>query len=228
MKTITVLSRKGGSGKTTLAVNLALMAFLRGHKVLLADIDTQRSATDALRVRSEPGPVLAGITAGKLFLTQSNAMRDGVDYLFIDTPAAPEADVAQAVNVADLCLVAGRPSFLDLAPIVRTAEAVRRLGKGGMVVLNQAHTNRSDVAPVAFPEIMEALRFCGLPLAPHGLRSRETFQKAMAQGLCVAELEPGGPAARDVERLWAHLEARLGGGLGGGLGDTPMKTALSA
>lgn len=228
MKTITVLSRKGGSGKTTLAVNLALMAFLRGHKVLLADIDTQRSASDALRARSEPGPVLAGITAGKLFLTQSNAMRDGVDYLFIDTPAAPEADVAQAVNVADLCLVAGRPSFLDLAPIVRTAEAVRRLGKGGMVVLNQAHTNRSDVAPVAFPEIMETLRFCGLPLAPHGLRSRETFQKAMAQGLCVAELEPGGPAARDVERLWAHLEARLGGRLSGGLGETSMKTALSA
>jgi chromosome partitioning protein len=227
VKTITVLSRKGGSGKTTLAVNLALMAFLRGHKVLLADIDPQRSASDALRARGEPGPVLADINAGKLFMTKSNAMRDRFDYLFVDTPAMPEADVAQAVNIADLCLVAGRPSFLDLAPIVRTAEAVRRLGKGGMVVLNQAHTSRSDVAPVAFPDIMEALRFCGLPLAPHGLRSREAFQKAMAHGLCVAEFEPGGPAARDLERLWAHVEAGLGG-LGRGLGETPMKTALTA
>jgi len=226
VKTITVLSRKGGSGKTTLAVNLALMAFLRGRKVLLADIDPQRSASDALRARGEPGPALADITAGKLFLTKSNAMRDGVDYLFIDTPALPEADVAQAVNIADVCLVAGRPSFLDLAPIVRTAEAVRRLGKGGMVVLNQAHTNRSDVAPVAFPEIMEALRFCGLPLAPHGLRSREAFQKAMAQGRCVAELEPGGPAARDLERLWAHVEASLDG-VAGGWSQAPMKTALT-
>ncbi|WP_255367545.1 AAA family ATPase [Caulobacter sp. UNC279MFTsu5.1] len=221
-----MLSRKGGSGKTTLAVNLALMAFLRGRKVLLADIDPQRSASDALRARGEPGPALADITAGKLFLTKSNAMRDGVDYLFIDTPALPEADVAQAVNIADVCLVAGRPSFLDLAPIVRTAEAVRRLGKGGMVVLNQAHTNRSDVAPVAFPEIMEALRFCGLPLAPHGLRSREAFQKAMAQGRCVAELEPGGPAARDLERLWAHVEASLDG-VAGGWSQAPMKTALT-
>lgn len=227
MKTITVLSRKGGSGKTTLAVNLALMAFLRGHKVLLADIDPQRSASDALRARGEPGPVLADINAGKLFMTQSNAMRDRFDYLFVDTPAMPEADVAQAVNIADVCLVAGRPSFLDLAPIVRTAEAVRRLGKGGMVVLNQAHTSRSDVAPVAFPDIMEALRFCGLPLAPHGLRSREAFQKAMARGLCVAEFEPGGPAARDLGRLWDHVEAGLGG-LGSGLGQTPMKTALTA
>jgi chromosome partitioning protein len=227
VKTITVLSRKGGSGKTTLAVNLALMAFLRGHRVLLADIDPQRSASDALRARGQPGPVLADINAGKLFMTKSNAMRDRFDYLFVDTPAMPEADVAQAVNIADICLVAGRPSFLDLAPIVRTAEAVRRLGKGGMVVLNQAHTSRSEVAPVAFPDIMEALRFCGLPLAPHGLRSREAFQKAMALGLCVAEFEPDGPAARDLERLWTHVEAGLGG-LAGRLGDAPMKTALTA
>lgn len=223
MKTITVLSRKGGAGKTTLAVSLALAAFLQGRKVVLADIDPQRSASDALRARREPGPVLAEITAGKLFMAKSNALRDGVDYLFIDTPAMPEADVAQAVNIADLCLVAGRPSFLDLAPIVRSAEAVRRLGKDGMVVLNQAHTSRSDVAPVAFPEILEALRFCGLPLAPHGLRAREAFQKAMAHGLCVAELEPGGPAARDLQRLWAHVETRLDG-----LGEKPMRTALTA
>jgi chromosome partitioning protein len=223
VKTITVLSRKGGSGKTTLSVNLALMAYLAGHKVMLADIDPQRSASDALRARREPGPILAEITAGKLFHAKSTAMREGFDYLFIDTPASPEADVAQAANIADLCLVVGRPSFLDLAPIVRSAEAVRRLGKNGFVVINQAHTNKPEVAPVAFPEIMEALRFCGLPLAPHGLRSREAFQKAMAGGRCVAEHEPGSPAGRDLERLWAHIEAELGGAAA----EAPLKTALT-
>lgn len=223
MKTITVLSRKGGSGKTTLSVNLALMAFLAGRKVMLADIDPQRSASDALRARVEPGPVLAEINAGKLFHARSTAMREDYDYLFIDTPASPDIDVAQAVNAADLCLVVGRPSFLDLAPIVRSAEAVRRLGKSGFVVLNQAHTSRAEVAPVAFPEIMEALRFCGLPVAPHGLRSRESFQTAMAQGRCVGEHEPGSPASRDLDRLWSYVEARLGQ-----VGQTPMKTARTA
>jgi chromosome partitioning protein len=199
------------------------MAFLAGHRVLLADMDPQRSASEALRARSAPGPALAEITAGKLFMTKSNAMREGYDYLFIDTPAAPEADVAQAVNVGDVCLVAGRPSFRDLAPNVRTTEAVRRLGKSGLVVLNQAHTNKPEVAPVAFPEIMEALRFCGLPLAPHGLRSREAFQKAMAQGRCVTEHEPDTPAARDLERLWAHVEVQVSG-----LGESAMRPALTA
>lgn len=213
VKTICVLSRKGGAGKTTIAVNLAITAFLAGHKVMLADLDPQRSASDALRARRRPGPAYAESCAGKLFHAQSSARRDGVEILFVDTPAAPENDVAHAVNLSDLCLVVGRPSFLDLAPIVRSADMVRRLNRDGLIVLNQAHTNRAEVAPIAFPEVVEALRFCGIPLAPVGLRSRATFQQAIAQGQSVAELEPGGAAAHDVSRLWAHLSSTLSLGL---------------
>jgi len=206
LKTISVLCRKGGTGKTTLAVNLAIAAFLDGHKVMLADLDPQRSASDALRARRRPGPAFAESCAGKLFHAQTNAQREGVELLIVDTPAAPETDVAHAVSLSDLCLVVGRPSFLDLAPIVRSADTVRRLNRQGLIVLNQAHTNRPEVAPVAFPDVVEALRFCGLPLAPAGLRSRSVFQQAIAQGQSVMELEPGGAAAQDMSRLWAHLK----------------------
>ena len=209
MKTFTVLSRKGGSGKTTLAVNLAITAFLQGHKVMLADIDPQGSASHALRARKAPGPAFAESCAGKLFHAQSAAMRDGVEWLIIDTPAAPESDAAQAINISDLCLVVGRPSFLDLASIVRSADAVRRLGREGMVILNQAHTNRAEVAPVAFPDVIEALKLCGLPLSPFGLRSRETFQRAIAHGQSVSEWNPGGPAAADLTRLWEHVQCSV-------------------
>ncbi|HRD28202.1 MAG TPA: ParA family protein, partial [Caulobacter sp.] len=58
MKTIVVTSRKGGVGKTTVAVNMALAAFGGGARVLLADTDPQRSATDALKARARPGPAL--------------------------------------------------------------------------------------------------------------------------------------------------------------------------
>ena len=207
MKTLVVMSRKGGAGKTTLAVNLSLTAHLAGWKTLLADIDPQRSASDALRARVGPGPSLAEINAGKLFQARSQAVHDAYDVMLIDTPAAPDADVAVAVNSADLCVLVCRPTFLDIASVARSAEMVRRLGKAGLIVLNQAPSKRGGLEPVSVQKAIEALRFCGLPLAPVGLRSRSVFQQAIAHGQSVAELEPDGAAAHDMSRLWAHLKS---------------------
>jgi len=179
MKTIVVTSRKGGVGKTTVSVNIALAAFAAGSRVLLADIDPQRSATDALKARTRPGPSLVETSAGKLFQLHMAAGREGVDLLVIDTPSTPEAEVALAMNLADLCVLVSRPNFLDVASVVRSADAVRRLGRTGVVVLNQAPPSRKGVEPPAVLRAIEALRFGGLPLATVGLRARAAYQAAI-------------------------------------------------
>jgi len=209
VKTLAVISRKGGAGKTTLAINLSLTAHLAGWKTLLADIDPQRSASDALRTRGGSGPSLAEINAGKLFQTGAHAMHDGYDVMLIDTPAAPDADVAVAVNSADLCLLVCRPTFLDIASVARSAEMVRRLGKAGLIVLNQAPSKRGGFEPASVRQAVEALRFCGLPVAPVGLRSRTIYQQAIARGLSVGEWDAATPAAREIDRLWSHVAALL-------------------
>jgi chromosome partitioning protein len=209
VKTLALMSRKGGAGKTTLAVNLALTAHLAGWKTLLADIDPQRSASDALRARGEPGPTLAEINAGKLFQTRSQALHDAYDVMLIDTPAAPDADVAVAVNYADLCVLVARPTFLDIASVARSAEMVRRLGKAGLIVLNQAPSKRGGLEPVAVQQAIEALRFCGLPIAPVGLRSRSIYQQSIARGRSVGEWDVANPAAQEIDRLWSHVAALL-------------------
>ena len=209
MKTLAVISRKGGAGKTTLAINLTLSAHLAGWKTLLADLDPQRSASDALRARGGSGPCLAEINAGKLFQTGAHAEHDGYDVMLIDTPAAPDADVAVAVNSADLCILVCRPTFLDIASVARSAEMVRRLGKAGLIVLNQAPSKRGGAEPASVQKAIEALRFCGLPIAPVGLRSRTLYQQAIARGLSVGEWDAQAPAAREVERLWSHVAALL-------------------
>ena len=209
MKTLAVISRKGGAGKTTLAVNLALTSHLVGWKTMLADMDPQRSASDALRARGAAGPTLAETTAGKLFQARSQALHDAYDLMVIDTPVAPDADVALAVNSADLCVLVCRPTFLDIASVARSAEMVRRLGKSGLIVLNQAPSKRVGLEPVSVQKSVEALRFCGLPIAPIGLRSRAVYQQSIARGRSVVEWDPANPAAQEISRLWVHVAALL-------------------
>ncbi|MFZ5670174.1 MAG: AAA family ATPase [Pseudomonadota bacterium] len=209
MKTIVVTSRKGGVGKTTVAVNIALAAFNSGARVLLADTDPQRSATDSLKARTRAGPALVETSAGKLFQLHMAAAREGVQVMVVDTPSTPESDVALALNVADLCVLVSRPNFLDVASVVRSAEAVRRLGRNGVVVLNQAPPRRRGVEPSAVLRAAEALRFGGLPLASVGLRSRAAYQAAIARGASAAEWDPAAPAAREVAALWRDLDGRL-------------------
>jgi len=125
--------------------------------------------------------------------------------LIIDTPAAPEADVAEAVKVADLCLVVARPTYLDLAAAVRSVAVVQRLARAGMIVLNQCSVARGGVEPPAVLKAFEALRFAGLPVTPVALRSRLIYQTAFAYGRSVLEIDDSGHASAEVRALFAQV-----------------------
>ena len=129
MRTIAVIARKGGSGKTTVATHLALAAHLRGFKTLVADTDPQHSATDVLRARAAAGPTCVGALGSSLFAAQIAAVGSGMDTMVIDTAAGAVEDITQAIVVADFSLLVVRPTLLDLAAAVRTVDIARRLGK---------------------------------------------------------------------------------------------------
>ncbi|HEY8571511.1 ParA family protein [Phenylobacterium sp.] len=211
MKTLAVVSRKGGAGKTTLAINLTLAARAMGVKAVLADADPLRSACEVLREREEGASLLVETSASKLFALAEASRRAGAELLIIDTPACPEADVAEAVRVADLCVAVARPTYLDLAAAVRSVAIIQQLGRRGLIVLNQAAPARNGVEPPAVMKAFEALRFAGLPVAPVALRSRVIYQSAFAHRRSVLEMDEGGSASAEVRELFALLWRTVNG-----------------
>jgi len=206
MRTIAVIARKGGSGKTTVAIHMAIAAHLRGNRVMLADADPQRSSSDVLKGRRGPAPGWTETAGPKLFALQVAAQRQGVDALVIDTAAGAEDELAHAIVLADLSLLVIRPTFLDFAAAIRTVDVIRRLHKPAMIVLNQAPTAREGQEPPAVKKALEALRLMRLPVAPTILRARAAYQSALECGRSVEETDVGGPAAQEAAELWSFVE----------------------
>jgi len=206
MRTVAVIARKGGSGKTTVAINLAIAAHRRGLNTLLADSDPQRSLTDVLKGRRHTGPAVVETESPRLFALQVSSLRAGVDALVIDTPAGEEDELAHAIVLADLSVLVVRPSLLDFAALVRTLKVIRHLRKRAMVVLNQAPARRAGVEPPAVRKALEALRLLRLPVSPAILRSRAAYQSALERGRSAEEQSADAAAAKEINDLWLSVE----------------------
>jgi chromosome partitioning protein len=207
MRTVAIIARKGGSGKTTLAVHLAMASYLRGRKTLLADIDPQRSSTAVLKGRVDPGPEWIESAGPKLFALQVASQREDVDTLFIDTANGEEHELGHAIVLADLSLLVVRPTFLDIAAAVRASEIFHRLGKVGVIVVNQAPVMRQGIEPPAVRKALRALALLGLEIAPVVVRYRSAYQWALDTGRSVEELSTEQPASQEIKSLWTWVEA---------------------
>ena len=201
MRTIAIASAKGGVGKTTLAVHLAVAAVQQGRDVVLVDADPQLSAVRWSERRSSPGPVVLGRAVSQLAAEMERISGFGADVAIVDTPprAWVGADNAAlvAAKLADVVLVPCRPSIFD---IESTAVSVQRLQAATaapvVVVLNGcAHRGREA------DEAAEALGGLGAQVCPVRIGQRVAFARSLLDGRAAQEVEPGGKAADDVLRV---------------------------
>ena len=204
MKNIAVIARKGGSGKTTVAVNLAIAAHRRGYAVELADTDPQGSSSEVLKARKADGPLVVQ-TTGEALHAERHKPPGLVNLRVIDTPAAAEDSIGHAIALAQVSVLVVRPTFLDLAATLQTAQILRRLRRPGLILLSQAPVPRGGVEPPAVKRALDALRLMQLPVLPMILRSRAAYQTSLALGCSVEELGAG-PAADEIAELWTYLE----------------------
>jgi chromosome partitioning protein len=203
MHVIAFVTQKGGSGKTTLCVNLAVAGEAAGARCLILDLDPQATAEAWYQDREAATPRLARATAAELGRATALAAEQGFSHVLIDTPGRDEPSVAAAIRAADFCLVPCRPTPADMKATPATMATIRRLEKPAAFVLTQT--------PPRGYRIREAelgLAVLG-PTAPVPIVARSAFQDAQGAGLGIIEYEPAGKGAQEIIELWAWLGRRL-------------------
>jgi chromosome partitioning protein len=200
MKTIAIISQKGGAGKTTVAVHLATAAALAGHAAAIIDLDPQGTAASWGDRRQAAAPEVVSGQAVRLPILVDAAKAAGADLLVLDT--APNADqtALRAAQVADLVLVPCRAATFDLEAIKTTLTLAQIAQRPSFVVLN-AVPPRSAIGR----EAAEGLEGQGAQVAPVMLSQRAAFAHGVIDGRTAQEFEPGGKAAEEVDRLYLWL-----------------------
>src|SRR5919202_5256661 len=136
-RVVSLVTQKGGSGKTTLCLNLAVAAEEAGVRCLIVDLDPQGTAEAWYQDREAAAPRLVRGEAADLARALAVARGQGFGLVLIDTPGRDEPAVAAAVRASDFCLVPCRPTPADMKAQPTTAATVRRLGKPMAFVLTQ-------------------------------------------------------------------------------------------
>lgn len=186
MLVMAVASRKGGSGKTTLAGHLAVQAERAGFgQIALVDTDPQGSLSDWWNERKAETPVFARTIIAQLPRDIERMKRLGISLLIVDTPPAITLTIAHVIKVSDLVVIPTRPSPHDLRAAGATIELAERMGKPMIFVINGA-TPRARITSQA----VIALSQHGT-LAPSIIHQRTDFASSMIDGRTVMEGGPG-------------------------------------
>ncbi len=201
MRTIAILSQKGGTGKTTISLHLAVAAQQAGQSAVVIDLDPQASSAGWKDSRPGEEPVVISVPAARLPQALQAAVTGGADLAIIDT-APHSGDVAlAAAEAADLVLIPCRPGILDLRAIGTTARVVKLAGKPAYVVLNTVPPRASNV----LADARAAVAVHGLDVAPISLQQRAAYAHALTAGQTAQEYERGGKAADEISHLYNWL-----------------------
>lgn len=204
MKTVAIISQKGGAGKTTVAIHLAVAAEQAGLRAAVFDLDPQASATTWGDKRHAPSPAVVAAQAPRLGNLLEQAAAQAADLVLIDS--APNADAASlaAARAADLILIPCRPAAFDLDAIGTTLSLAAVASKPAWVLLNA-------VPPQGRlgEEAAEALQQGGVQVVPLVLHHLVAFAHAVNDGRTAQEFAPVSRAAEEVEALFAWLAQAL-------------------
>lgn len=200
---------KGGTGKTTLATNLAAMRVVKGHDVLLVDTDKQESANYWAYTRGETQSNKNNINCSTQF--GGSVLRVAQDHnkiyedIIVDAGGRNSSELRATMTIADALFIPIQPSQFDIWTLARMDELVR-LARNvnpnlrAEIIINRASTNPSVsevFETIQLFDDYEQLQFSGIVI-----RDRISYRKAASLGLSITELSPSDPKAKEEMELF--------------------------
>ncbi|MBS3799739.1 MAG: AAA family ATPase [Thioalkalivibrio sp.] len=200
---VAVVNQKGGTGKTTLSMNLAAGLARRG-RTLVVDADPQGSAGQWARMAREdrPFPTSVFAVAGPLD-REIKALRRDYDHIVVDCPPSLEGGaVASALGASDVALIPVLPSPVDLWGSVRMGRGLEEAQMKNRSLRPFIVVNQLEVRSALSRAMKHALMEIDIPALEQTLRRRAIYRRSALEGCSVYDLgKPGEAAAAEIEAI---------------------------
>jgi chromosome partitioning protein len=208
MNVITLASRKGGVGKSTLTAHLAGYAHLMGYRAMVVDADPQGSLTlwHSMRAHVRADGLALQNAAQGVNRIIASAQIAGYEWVFIDTAPTTWVVVQEAIRAATLVLIPVRPGFFDLAAVRETVATARDLGKPYAVVINAAPVKREDKEAPAVTMSRAQFDELAIPVWSGQISQRAGFLVSLAAGASAGEIDGDSACKTEIARLWSAVE----------------------
>lgn len=204
MKVITLLSQKGGAGKTMTAVNIAVAAEQDSISTAVFDLDPQGSASKWRDRRTTVTPAVAPMQASRLPEALAKMKKARAGLVIIDTAPHSESAALAAARVADFVLIPCRPDIFDLEAIITSVDSANLAKKPYSVLLNAVPPRSIDN-----DHAREALASIEVSVCPIAIIARRSFPRASAEGKSAQEYDPNSKAAAEIAELYKWLKSNV-------------------
>jgi chromosome partitioning protein len=202
---LAIIGQKGGNGKTTIALGLAVAAALAKKDVAVIDLDPQATATNWSDRRQHDSPAVISCVPGRLAVMLQAAEANGADLAIIDTPGKSTDTLIAAAKAADFVLMPVQPQLYDIETLDGLQAVLTLAGRPQAAVV----VNRAPWQGRRHSEAMGAITGEGFAVCPVVLYARAAHGDAGNIGLAAVELDPWGKAAREMGMLYRYIARGL-------------------